>query len=131
MTTWRSEDRGMAVVWSLALVNVLLLAGFASSAVAALAVARQRAAAVADIAALSAAQALADPCGRAAQVAGENGMALTRCEPDGVDAVVQVSAPAPAIVVRLLGFLGRPADDVRASARAGAPEWQRSRAGPG
>ena len=122
MTAWRRDDRGVAVVWALALVSVLMLVGLASSGVAAQAVARQRVAAVADIAALAAAQALVEPCGRAARVAGDNGLALTQCEPDGVDVVVEVSAPAPAIVVRLLGFLGRPAEDVREVARAGAPE---------
>jgi secretion/DNA translocation related TadE-like protein len=111
----------MAVVWALTLVSVLLLVGLVSSGVAALAVARQRTTSVADIASLAAAQALVDPCGRAADVADQNGMTLTQCTLDGWDVVVQVSAPAPEVVVRLLAFLGRPAGEVQGAARAGAP----------
>ena len=121
MTVPHRDDRGVAVVWALTLVSLLLLVGVVSSGVAALAVARQRVAAVADIAALAAAQALWDPCGRAAHVAGQNAMAVVACSPDGIDVVVEVSAPAPAMVIRLLGVLGRPVGDVRATARAGAP----------
>ena len=115
-------DRGVAVVWSLALVSGLLVIGLASAGVGALAVARQRAATVADIAALAAAQALADPCGEATRVAAENQMSITACAADGEDMVVEVSAPPPATAIRLLSFLGRPAEDVRALARAGPPE---------
>ena len=115
-------DRGAAIVWSLSLVALLLLTGLMSAATAAQALARQHAALVADVAALAGAQSETDPCGRAAQAASANGVQLVRCEVDGVDVSVQVSAPAPEIVVRLLGFLGRPAEDVRALARAGAPE---------
>jgi secretion/DNA translocation related TadE-like protein len=113
------RDRGAATVWSLALVNVLLLVGLASGAVGALAVTRQRAATVADLAAVAGAQAVAEPCDEAAAVVAANGMLTVQCQLDGDDVVVEIStAPAP-VVSRLLGLLGRGTPEVRASARAG------------
>lgn len=116
-----ADERGAAVVWSLALVSLLLTVGLVTMALAAQVVARQRVAAAADVAALVAAQALDDPCGRAGSSAAANGASLTSCGQDGLDVVVEVTMPAPAVVARLLTLLGREAGPVTASARAGPP----------
>ena len=115
------REDGAAIIWALALVNLLLLTGLAVAGVTAQVVARQRAAAVADIAALVAAQADGSGCAHASDSARANAMELTACVTDGADVVVTVAAPAPAVVARLLGLLGRPAASVTASARAGPP----------
>lgn len=115
------RDRGAATAWSLALVSLLLLVGLAATGVGAVAVTRQRAATVADVAAVTGAQAAVDPCAEAAAVVESNGMVTVSCDRDGDDVVVEVSAPVPPSVSRLLGLLGRSVLDVRASARAGQP----------
>jgi secretion/DNA translocation related TadE-like protein len=115
------RDRGAATVWALALMSVVLLAGLVAATVGSLAVTRQRAATVADVAALAGAQAIGDPCASADASTAANGMALVSCVVDGTDVVVQVSAAAPAVARRLLAMLGRVAPDVTVTARAGAP----------
>jgi secretion/DNA translocation related TadE-like protein len=116
-----AADEGAATIWSLALVNLLLLVGLVTAGIAGQAVTRQRAAAVADIAALAGAQSLSDPCAAAGGSAAANGMELATCASDGIDVVVDVRVAAPAIVARLLAFLGREAQPITARARAGAP----------
>lgn len=115
------RERGAATLWSLALVNVLLLVGLATAAVGALAVTRQRAATVADVAAVAGAQALVDPCADAVAIVEANGMSAVSCALDGSDVLVEVRADVPPVVSRLLGLLGRSVPEVRASARAGPP----------
>lgn len=115
------RDRGAATVWSLALVNLLLLVGLAAAGVGALAVIRQRAATVADVAAVAGAEAAVDSCADAVAVVESNGMVAVSCQLEGSDVVVEVSAAAPPVVGRLLGLLGRSVPEVRASARAGPP----------
>ena len=116
-----ARETGAAVVWALALVSVLLLVGLVSAAATAQVIARQRAATVADIAALAGAQASGDPCAAAEESAQANGMQLAECTVEGMDVVVDVASTPPAVVTRLLGFLGRVAMPVRESARAGPP----------
>lgn len=116
----RSEG-GAATVWALALVHLILVAALVSAAVGSLALTRQRAATVADIAALAGAQALTDPCRHAGAAAAANGMELLACATDGVDVVVTVRAPPPELIDRLTLVVGRTAGPVTASARAGAP----------
>ncbi len=116
-----ARDRGAATVWSMALVNVLLMVGLVAAAVGALAVTRQRAATVADVAAIAGAQAVAEPCAAAIAVVAANGMTMVSCQRDGVDVVVEVTATAPPAASRLLGLLGRSDPEIRASARAGPP----------
>lgn len=115
------DERGAAIVWALALVWVLLLVGFAAAGVTAQTIARQRAATAADIAALAGAQGLGDPCVFAERSARANGMALASCTIEGSDVTVEVTAPPPAVVGRLLAVLGRDAPPVSATARAGPP----------
>lgn len=116
-----TDEAGAATVWALALLHLILLAALVSSGAGGLALTRQRAATVADIAALAGAQAVADPCGAAHAAASANGMELPECRWDGTDLVVTVRANPPAVVGRLAVFLGRDPAPVTASARAGAP----------
>ncbi len=110
-------DAGVATVLVLALAGVLALLGACTASLAAVAVARQRAASAADLSALAAAeeafQGQAAACSRASRIAGLVGAELLTCSVTGdvVDLVVQV---------RPAGELGRLG---AASARA--------RAGPG
>lgn len=114
-------DQGAAVVWTLALIPVLLLAFAAAGVVGALALARQRVATAADVAVLAAAQALVDPCAAADRAARANGTTLVACSTEGDDVTVTVSRPAPELVVRVAAMLGGAAPDLSSTARAGPP----------
>ena len=112
-------DQGAAVVWTLALIPLLLLAFSASAVAGALAVARQRVATAADVAVLAAAQALADPCAAADRAAHANGTTLVACSVEADDVTVTVSRPAPELVARIAGMLGGDPPDLSSTARAG------------
>jgi len=109
-------ERGSATVWTVALAGVLALVGVAVVLVGAAVVARHRAGAAADLAALAAAGAAVQGDPRACAVAGElaaaNAATLDSCAV-GAGAVVELYVHVP---VRLgpLGVL-----DARARARAG------------
>jgi secretion/DNA translocation related TadE-like protein len=98
---------------------VLALLGATGSALAAVAVARQRAAAVADLAALAAAQRALDgpaaACARAAQLAAADGARLLRCTLTGdvATVVAQVTPPGP------IGRIGSATARARAGPAAG------------
>ncbi|GHE12142.1 Rv3654c family TadE-like protein [Klenkia taihuensis] len=115
-----SGERGSATVWTTALAAVLALVGAAVVLVGAAVVARHRAGAAADLAALAAAaQAVrGDPgaCATGAALAAANGAELVSCAV-GPDAVVRVEVSVP---VRL-GPLGLLAAGGRA--RAGPVPW--------
>ncbi len=117
----RHNDQGAAVVWALALVTMLMLAGLVAAAVAQQAIVRQRVAASADVAALAGAQTLGDPCAAAQRSANANDTELVACAMDGPDVVVRVSRPAPSLVQRLFSLLGSSPHDVVGVARAGPP----------
>lgn len=95
----REPDRGAAAVLVLACASVLVLFGMAASAVAAVAVARQRAASVADLAALAAAERTLEgeqeACRRAAVVAARSGAGVASCRlwGDVAEVVVRVRPP--------------------------------------
>ena len=112
---------GAATVLALALVHLLLLLGMVGAVIGSTAVAHARAAAVADLAALAAAQSYGDPCSGARTVAEANGMAAVSCTTDGSDIVVEIATEVPGVVARWLAVLGRDAASVRAVARAGMP----------
>lgn len=114
-------DRGAALVVAVLLVPVLVAVATGGAALGSMGLLRARAAAVADVAALAAAQSATDPCGTAAQAAARNGMRIAACLADGADTVLEVAAPAPPALVRLLALLGRPEPVVTARARAGPP----------
>lgn len=117
MTTGR--DRGVATVMAVLLVQVLVIAALGGSVVAAVALAHARASAVADLAALSGAQAWGEGCGAAAVVASANGMTLGSCTADGQDVRVEVIAPLPQAAIRAVRLLGASLPEIRAAARAG------------
>jgi secretion/DNA translocation related TadE-like protein len=112
----RSAERGSASVWVLALAGVLALIGLAVALVGLAAVARHRATAAADLAALAAAggavEGEADPCAGAATVAVANGASLRTCTVDPA-AVADVAVVVPVD----LGPLG--VREATARARAG------------
>lgn len=107
------DERGSATVLAaMAIVSLLTLTG-AALHVGAAVIARHRAQAAADLAALSAASALPGgvqtACGYAVDVAQSMGATTTSCVVDGLDVVVTVESPAG---LRLVG-------PARAVARAG------------
>jgi secretion/DNA translocation related TadE-like protein len=108
-------DAGVAGVLVLSLSCVLALVGALGANLAAVAVARQRAAAVADLAALAAAARVLDgpaaACARASRLAADSGGLLASCAVDGDVAVVVAE-------VRPAGPLGR-LGAASARARAG------------
>ena len=99
-----TAERGSATVWMVALAGVLAMLGTAAVLGGAAVVARHRATAAADLAALAAAGGAVtgspDPCALAADVAAANGADLTGC---GVSAgaVVEIEVSVP---VRLAGL---------------------------
>jgi len=111
----RDRDAGVAAVLVLALSAVLALVGSVTVTLAAVAVARQRAASVADLAALAAAQASlrgpAEACAQAARVAMLSDASLRSCSLEGDVAVVVAEVRPPGV----LGGLG----SASARARAG------------
>jgi secretion/DNA translocation related TadE-like protein len=94
-------DAGVAAVLVLAMASVLVLVAAVTTSLAAVAVARQRAASAADLAALAAAQASlageAAACARAALVAERTAARLAECRLDGdvATVVAQVRPPGP------------------------------------
>lgn len=117
----KGRDEGAATIWAVALLAVLGLVATATGAVASLAVARQRVAMAADLAALAAASTWGDPCAAAARSAAGNGAVLLTCARDGPDVLVAVAAEVPSLAGRVFTLLGHPVEQVTASARAGPP----------
>jgi secretion/DNA translocation related TadE-like protein len=119
----RGREDGSATLFAVAVLGLLVLVAAALTVAGAMVNAHRVAQSAADLAALSAAQALAgaggDPCATAADVARANGAALQGCAVDGSDVRVTVTAPGPR-------WLGQP-HDLDAEARAGPA----ARAGPG
>lgn len=120
-TDGRDREAGAATVWTLALVQVLLIVALATGVVGGVAATRQRVATIADLAALAGAEASADPCSRAAAVVAANGMSVASCRTEDADVLVEVDGEVPPAVARVLALLGRDAPTVRQAARAGPP----------
>ena len=99
-------DAGTATAMVLGLAAVLVLCGVVTTALGAVAVARQQVASAADLSALAAAGAVLQgpevACGRARALAAEVGAVLSSCQVDGerVDVIAQVRPSGP------LGRLG-------------------------
>ncbi|MEO6958286.1 MAG: Rv3654c family TadE-like protein [Antricoccus sp.] len=115
MKRLQERDRGSGTIWAGAVVMVICAIGSMILLVAIAQMARHRANAAADLAALAAAQVLldgtADPCVEAAQKASVNDAELASCEVDGEKVTVVVS-----VAVRLGRWgLGH----AKAAARAG------------
>ena len=107
-------ERGSGTVLMLAIGLVVLLCGLTVVLWAAISTAHHRASVAADLAALSAAQAMQsgdDPCPVAKRIAVGHRAVVERCSTDGEDVTVVTGVAVE------LGSLGRPV--VRAQARAG------------
>ncbi|WP_433267517.1 Rv3654c family TadE-like protein [Actinosynnema sp. CS-041913] len=108
------DDRGAATVVAVAVVGVLCSLVVFGVRLGEVVIARHRAAATADLAAVAAAGWLVggsqEACGRAAWVAGRMGGELVACDVSGWEVVVEVSGPG--------SVFGAPS----ARARAGAGE---------
>jgi secretion/DNA translocation related TadE-like protein len=111
----RVSERGSATLVAVAMMAVLLAIALGGSLVASAVIARHRAQAAADLAALAAARWIGSgpqaACVWAASVAMANRSRLVACTPDGLDVVVTVE------VAVVLGRLG--VGSARAAARAG------------
>jgi secretion/DNA translocation related TadE-like protein len=108
------DTRGSASLFAISCLAVLLLMGAALGVVAAMVRAHRSAQSAADLAALSAATALAhgrDPCSAGASTAADNDARLTGCEITGRETTVRVEVAGP-------HWLGQLAD-LEAEARAG------------
>jgi secretion/DNA translocation related TadE-like protein len=111
-------DRGSGTVLVLGITAMLLLAAFTATALAAVGVARHRAASAADLAALAAASRASSgagaACAAARSTARAAGADLARCELDGVVAQVVAVVRPPG----LLGELGQASVRARAGPSA-------------
>ena len=110
----RSEQRGSATLFAVALIGVLVLLGAALGVAGAMVHAHRVAQSAADLAALAGAQAQgrgADGCAAAAAVAAANGATVDGCLVDGLDVRLQVTVTGPR-------WLGQH-HDLSAQARAG------------
>ena len=94
------SDRGSASIAAAWMMVVLLAATFVAMQLGSAVIARHRAQAAADMAALAAAgfmpAGLAAACDKAAAVARAMGTAVTACTADALDVLVTVDAPVPA-----------------------------------
>jgi secretion/DNA translocation related TadE-like protein len=115
------RDRGAATLLAAVLVSALALAAAAGAAVGSVALRRSQVQAVADVAALAAAQSVSDPCTEAAGAAAANRMILVTCSVVDGDIRVEVAGEASPALARVLGLLGQPEPTVIAAARAGPP----------
>ncbi len=118
MTGWRprsrGDERGSGTLLMMAAGLLVLVCGLAVVLWSAMSTARHRAAAAADLAALSGAQAIqsdGDPCATARRIARKQGASLDACTVHGEEVLVVAGVPVE------LGSLGRPV--VRSTARAG------------
>ena len=116
-----SREEGAAVVVALALMAVVMVAAFMALVVAQQASVREQLGSAADVAALAGAQAIADPCEAAGQIAVANAVTLADCRAEGTDIVITVTRPPAPLTIRLLGWLGHDARDLEVVARAGPP----------
>ena len=119
--TSRGSDTGSATVLTLALSFILLSAGFVGLALVQVNLVATHVQTAADLAALAGAQAIEDPCRRAAEIAAANGVDITDCTLDGSDVIVQVRVEPPPMLERIARLTGQAADMVTAVARAGPP----------
>lgn len=111
------DDRGIAAVWAVALAYLLILVAIVVGGFAGVAAARMKAATVADLAAIAAVQGAG--CGSAAEVVEGNDLSLTACGAHDGDVVVEVAAPPPLMLIRLMDWLGQSPPVIRVSVRAG------------
>lgn len=115
------SDCGAATVLAIALSFILLCAGFVGLALVQVHLVATHVQTAADLAALAGAQALEDPCRRAAEIAAANGAEISDCTMDGTDVIVQVHVQTPPMLERIARLTGQDAGVIVAVARAGPP----------
>ena len=115
------RDDGIAIVWALALVSLLMIVTAVGAVAVGVATVRMRVASVADLAALAGAEAAGDACTAASAVVVANGLGFADCTSDGTDVVVTVTGTLPDVTARLIVALGGMTSVVSATARAGPP----------
>lgn len=116
----RQSESGIATLWGLAIIGILLLFAAVSAGVVSLIGARHQAEAAADLAALAGAQSIADgtddPCQVADRVAVANRGRLVRCTVYDDIVEVRVEIESPRLLGRAWTLTGRaragPADSV-------------------
>jgi secretion/DNA translocation related TadE-like protein len=116
----RREEAGIATIWGLAIMGILLMLAAVSAGVVSLVGARHRAEAAADLAALAGAEAVLDgrdACAAADRIASANAGELVRCTVNGEIVEVRVEVKAP----RLLGTVWTLAGRARAGPDAPDP----------
>jgi len=117
------DDRGSATVLGLVASFVVLSVGFIGIVQVQATLASHSVQSAADLSALAGAQALADSCGAANQMAVANNVDLIACEIAAGDVSVVVEARTPSLVAELLNRFGLPIGKVVATAKAGPPGW--------
>ena len=106
----RTADAGIATVWGLMIMGILLLLAAVSAGVVSLIGARHQAEAAADVAALAGAQAAVDgeePCEAARRIAVANDGLLTRCRVAGQIVEVRVDVDGPPLLGTTWTLTGR------------------------
>lgn len=106
----RTADAGIATLWGLAIMGILLLLAAVSAGVVSLIGARHQAEAAADLAALAGAQAAVDgedACEAARRIAAANDGLLTRCRVAGQIVDVRVDVEGPPLLGTTWTLTGR------------------------
>ncbi len=116
-----APDRGVALLWAVLLVQVLVIVAAGGLLVAIIAARHAHATAVADLAAVAAAQSAADPCSAAQSVVAANRLQMPGCIRDGDDVVVTVTAAVTGLPARLVALLGASDGRITVTSRAGSP----------
>jgi len=114
-----ARDRGSALLWAVVLVQLLMAVTVAGLLVSVVAIAHSRAASVADVAVLAAAQSPTDACAAAGTAAEANGAVLSDCRVEGEDVEVAVSLAVSGVPAGLMAMLGVPDGLLTERARAG------------
>ena len=115
----KPAERGNGTVLSLALMFAIGAAGFVVLAQGQAVIATHAVQDAADLTAIAAAQAVADPCTKADAVAKANRVRLLDCTAEAADYVVRVESDLPSLIAHVLDLLHVQPSPIRASARAG------------
>lgn len=112
----RCDDRGLATVSAVVVIPLLVMVAGISAALGSVVVARHQATTVADLAAIAGVQ--GGGCREVERVAAANGMDVSQCDGAGGRVIVEIRAPAPAMLVRAAAWLQQEAPDITAWSRA-------------
>lgn len=114
-----TSERGSMTLWTLVLFVFIMTAGFIAMTVGQVALTRQHLSTAADMSALAAADLSGPGCAAASAIARENHTELTKCWTDGLDYWVEVSVPAPSLLMRMAALTRQPVAPLIAVSRAG------------